>query len=80
MSSLIPLEYKKVEKPRNKAPGKDAVFANNITSSLEQPEKPSEEHQQTTAKHTDLSRLTYELRQDNKYKMKTIYSVLVMIK
>ena len=65
MSPLIPLEYKKVEIPPNKAPGKDAVFANNITRSLEQSEKPSEEHQQTTAKHTDLSGLTYELRQNN---------------
>lgn len=37
MSSVFPLEVKEIEILQNKAPEKDAVFASNITSNLEQP-------------------------------------------
>ena len=60
---MIPLEVKNVEIPSNKVPEKDAVFANNITSNLEQPQKLSEELQQAVANKIDLSGLTHEYRE-----------------
>ena len=37
MSSVFSLEVKEIEILQNKAPEKNAVFASNITSNLEQP-------------------------------------------
>ena len=63
MSSVIPLEVKKVEILSIIVPENDAVFANNITSNFEQPQKLSEEHQQAVVIKIDLSGLTYEHRE-----------------
>ena len=63
VSSVIPLEVKNIEIPSNKVPEKDAVFTNNITSNLEQPQKLSEEQQQAVVNKTDISGLTHEHRE-----------------
>ena len=63
VSSLIPLEVKKVEILSIIVPENDAVFANNITSNFEQPQKLSEEYQQAVVIKIDLSGLTYEHRE-----------------
>ena len=57
---VIPSEVTKVEIPPNKEPGKDSVFAKNITSNLEQQQKSSEEHHQAVVNKTDLSGYIYE--------------------
>ena len=58
----IPPEVKKVEIPPNTVPGKDSVFANNITSNLEEHRKPSKENQQAVVNKIKLPGFTYEQR------------------
>ena len=54
VSSVISLENKTIEMSPNEVPEKYAVFANSYTSNLEEPQKPSEEHQHVVVKKTDL--------------------------
>ena len=81
VSSLIPLKVKNVEMLSNKVPEKDSVFANIITSNLEQPQKLSENTSKlmSTRLIFQVLHMSIEKRKESFQEMKVMYFLSVVM-